>query len=130
MKQYRVLIAVACLWSTAVIAQKKDFDDKDLMAGRAPKNFYNQLPNVVKWVDDERVILFTKAHPDSAAKNWLMDVKSGKMSEPTADMLKGTAPPTKQVAVRNGDLYYKNGSEEKRITNDKAEEKNPMFSPD
>ena len=130
MKQYRVLIAVACLYSTAVIAQKKDFDDKDLMAGRAPKNFYNQLPNVVKWVDDERVILFTKSHPDSAAKNWLMDVKSGKMSEPTADMLKGTTPPTKQVALRNGDLYYKNGSEEKRITNDKAEEKNPMFSPD
>lgn len=130
MKQYRVLIAVACLYSTAVIAQKKDFDDKDLMAGRTPKNFYNQLPNVVKWVDDERVILFTKAHPDSAAKNWLMDVKSGKMSEPTADMLKGTTPPTKQVAVRNGDLYYRNGSEEKRITNDKAEEKNPMFSPD
>jgi len=130
MKQYRVLIAVACLCSTAVIAQKKDFDGKDLMAGRAPKNFYNTLPNVVKWVDDERVILFTKAHPDSAAKNWLMDVKTGKMTEPTADMLKGTTPPTKQVAVRNGDLYYKNGSDEKRITNDKAEEKNPMFSPD
>lgn len=124
------LFFLLLLGATAVQAQKKEFDEKELLAGRLPKNFYNTLPNVIKWVDDDRVIINMKAHPDSASKNYLMDVKSGKLSEPTADMMKRAAPPSKSVIVRNGDLYYKNGTEERRLTNDKDEEKNPNFSPD
>lgn len=44
--------------------------------------------------------------------------------------MKGAVPPAKSVSVKNKDLFYKNGSEEKQITFDKAEEMNPTFSPD
>ncbi|MFX9023856.1 hypothetical protein ABTN14_19865, partial [Acinetobacter baumannii] len=59
-----------------------------------------------------------------------MDIKSGKLTEATADQMKGAVPPTKSVSIKNGDLFYKNGSVEKQITFDKTEEKNPIFSPD
>jgi dipeptidyl-peptidase-4 len=59
-----------------------------------------------------------------------MDVKTGKLTEATADQMKGAVPPTKSVAVKNNDLFYKNGAVEKQITFDKTEEKNPTFSPD
>jgi dipeptidyl-peptidase-4 len=76
------------------------------------------------------VILRQRIHPDSAQKNYVMDVKTGKLTEATADQMKGAVPPTKSVAVKNNDLFYKNGAVEKQITFDKTEEKNPTFSPD
>jgi dipeptidyl-peptidase-4 len=126
----KLFVILAFLCSTASIAQKKNFDAADLLADKLPKNFQNPIPTVVKWLDDDRVILNQRIHPDSANKNYVMDIKSGKLTEATADQMKGAVPPTKSVSIKNGDIFYKNGSVEKQITFDKTEEKNPIFSPD
>ncbi|MFK5073780.1 hypothetical protein ACI4BE_30085, partial [Klebsiella pneumoniae] len=76
----------------------------------------NPIPTVVKWLDDDRVILNQRIHPDSANKNYVMDIKSGKLTEATADQMKGAVPPTKSVSIKNGDIFYKKGSVEKQIT--------------
>lgn len=113
-----------------VLAQNKMISKADLMANKLPDNFRNPLPQFMKWLDDDRVILNQKIHPDSAAKNYVMDVKTGKLIVATPDQMKGAAPPTKTVSVKKADLFYKNGDTEKQITFDAAEEKNPTFSPD
>lgn len=128
---YKVFFGIAMLAILSVSsAQKIQLDNADLLANKLPKNFINSLPSVVKWLDDESVILRQKVHPDSALKNYVMDVKTGKLTEATAEQMKGAVPPTKSVSVKNNDLFYKNGSVEKQITFDKIEEKNPTFSPD
>ncbi len=128
---YKVFFGIAMMAILSVSsAQKKQLENADLLANKLPKNFINTLPSVVKWLDDESVILRQRVHPDSAQKNYVMDVKTGKLTEATADQMKGAVPPTKSVSVKNNDLYYKNGSVEKQITFDKIEEKNPTFSPD
>ena len=128
---YKVFIGIAMMAILSVSnAQKKQLENADLLANKLPKNFINGIPNVVKWLDDESVILRQRIHPDSAQKNYVMDVKTGKLTEATADQMKGAVPPTKSVAVKNNDLFYKNGAVEKQITFDKTEEKNPTFSPD
>lgn len=126
----KLFVILAFLGTTASMAQKKNFETADLLANKLPKNFRNAAPTVVKWLDDDRVILNQRIHPDSANKNYVMDIKSGKLTEATADQMKGAVPPTKSVSIKNGDLFYKNGAVEKQITFDKTEEKNPIFSPD
>jgi len=125
-----ILLLVLFAIINGVNAQTKVFDPADLLANKLPKNLRNNLPTFVKWLDDERVILNQKIHPDSASKNYVMEVKTGNLIEATAEQMKGAVPPTKSVSVKNNDLFYKNGSIEKQITFDKVEEKNPIFSPD
>ena len=112
------------------MAQNKMISKADLMANKLPENFQNPLPRFMKWLDDDRVILNQKIHPDSASKNYVMEVKTGKLILATPDQMKGAAPPAKSVSVKKGDLFYKDGDLEKQITFDAAEEKNPTFSPD
>ncbi len=113
-------------------AQKISFSQADLLANKIPKNFMNSLPQTVKWVDDEHVILNQKIHPDSAFKKYLLDVKTGKFTEANENASGGSSSSfgTKQIIVKDNDLFYKVGGVEKRLTNDRAEEKNPTFSPD
>lgn len=127
----KFLLGIAMLSAVSgVQAQTKKIATADLLTNRLPAHFRNELPVVLKWLDDEKVILKQKIHPDSAAKNYVMEVKSGKLTEATADQMKGAVPPAKSVSVKNNDLFYKNGSVEKQITFDKAVEMNPTFSPD
>lgn len=113
-------------------AQKISFSQADLLANKIPKNFMNSLPQTVKWVDDEHVILNQKIHPDSSFKKYLLDVKTGKFTEANENASGGSSSSfgTKQIIVKDNDLFYKVGGVEKRLTNDRAEEKNPTFSPD
>ncbi|MDP1843207.1 MAG: DPP IV N-terminal domain-containing protein [Sediminibacterium sp.] len=125
-----ILSALLLMGMCNVHAQTKSFVTADLLANKLPKNFRNDMPIVMKWLDDDHVILKQKSGADSVAKNYVMDIKSGKLMEASAEQMKGAVPPAKSVAVKNNDLFYKNGAEEKQITFDKAEEKNPIFSPD
>jgi len=75
-----LLLLSASIVANASLAQQKQFTTADLLANKTPKNFYNTLPLVVKWVDDEHVILNQKIHPDSAAKNYVLDVKTGQLA--------------------------------------------------
>jgi len=125
------------------MAQKKELADADLLANRLPRNFYNTLPIVIKWIDDDHVILNQKIHPDSAARNYILDIPKGSLTptteggSPFGMGMRGAgrggdnaSASGKSVVVRDNDLYYRNNGEEKRLTNDKEEEKNPTFSPD
>ena len=40
-----------CLANVVVFAQKKDFDEKELKSGKAPKNFMQPLPIFGRWID-------------------------------------------------------------------------------
>jgi dipeptidyl-peptidase-4 len=144
-----LLLLLVFATTSSVQAQKKQFDNNDLLANKLPKNFYNALPSVIKWIDDEHVIINQKIHPDSAAKNYILDIKTGTFTEtkeggsPGAGFgggrggggrggFGGGAESTsgKSVTVRDNDLFYRSNGVEKRLTNDKEEEKNPTFSPD
>jgi len=58
--KYALLSALIGSTTLAAEAQKIDFSQADLLANKTPKNFLNSLPQVVKWVDDEHVILNQK----------------------------------------------------------------------
>lgn len=133
------------LFVFGVHAQKKDFTEADLLAGKTPDNFYNTLPRVVKWIDDEHVILNQKIHPDSATRNYVYDIKKGTYTI-TSEGASGegfgsrrgggfgqnnnASPFGKSIYTKENDLFFSNNGVEKRLTNDKDEEKNPTFSPD
>ncbi len=136
------LLALAI--STVGLAQKKDISDADLLANKIPKNFNNPLPNVVRWIDDDHLLINQRIHPDSSAKNYVLDIKANTLTESMETGGRGGAPggrrgggndpvissSGKSVTVRGSDLYYRNNGVETRLTNDKDEEKNPTFSPD
>ncbi len=115
--------------------QKKEFSDNDLLKNKLPENFFETLPTVVRWVDDENVILYKKIHPDSLAMPVTLNVKKG------TETVAAALPPSgvgrqastgagRSVVYKSNDLFYRSNGIEKRLTNDKDEEKNPTFSPD
>lgn len=123
-----VLFVVCC--QVCALAQKKDFDTKDLMAGRNPKNFTQPLPMVRKWLDPNKALISMRQTPEAELKNYVLELPSGKMSDAPAEATASPSKPGRSLLVKNGDLFLKTGNDEKQLTNDKAEEKNPTFSPD
>ncbi len=119
-----------CLTNVVVFAQKKDFDEKELKSGKAPKNFTQPLPTFGRWIDDEKIVISQKVSPDAETKTVVLELASGKTTEASVDIINPKNAPTKSVISKNGDLFLKNGSIETQLTNDKGEEKNAMFSPD
>ena len=82
MRKWSLFLCVIA--TTFAQAQKKQLSTEELLSGRLPKNFYNTLPSVLKWIDDEHVILNQKIHPDSAAKNYILDIKTGTFTNESA----------------------------------------------
>lgn len=123
-----VLLFVCC--QVCALAQKKDFDTKDLLAGRNPKNFTQALPIVRKWLDPNKALISMRQSPEAELKNYVMELPSGKMTDEPAEAIASPSKPGRSLIVKNGDLFLKTGNDEKQLTNDKAEEKNPTFSPD
>ncbi|WP_394989992.1 DPP IV N-terminal domain-containing protein [Emticicia sp.] len=119
-----------CLTNVVVFAQKKDFDEKELKSGKAPKNFTQPLPTFGRWIDDEKIVVTQKASPEADMKPVVLELASGKITDATPDIINPKNAPTKSVISKNGDLLLKNGSIETQLTNDKGEEKNATFSPD
>jgi dipeptidyl-peptidase 4 len=119
---FLVMLAVTPVFS------QKTFDKSELAKGRLPRGFYATLPQVYEWPNDNSLSLRMKTHPDSALADYMLDMGSGKFS-PT---VKTTVMPDPEVTVmvKNNDLYWKKGSEEKRLTFDDTEEKNPTLSDD
>ncbi|MDP3666773.1 MAG: DPP IV N-terminal domain-containing protein, partial [Sediminibacterium sp.] len=130
---------------TTVQAQQKQISNSDLMSNKLPENLYNNLPTVLKWIDDEQVILYQKLDKDTVAKNYILDSKTGTFTETMmgAKTINGiefrnsglankpsVSPFGKSVTVWDKDLFYSNNGMETRLTNDQGEEKNPTFSPD
>ncbi|MFN8352813.1 MAG: DPP IV N-terminal domain-containing protein [Spirosomataceae bacterium] len=124
------LIPLAVLCSLTAFAQKKDFDTKDLLAGRSPKNFTQPLPSFRRWVGPTKALVNLRQTPEAELKNYVIELPSAKMTEASAEETSAPARPNKALVVKNGDVFLRVGNDEKQLTNDKAEEKNPTFSPD
>ena len=129
---YLSLLAVGlCAGS---IAQQKTFTYKELQGNRLPTGFYSPLPQIQGWQgkNDEQLLL-SKPGPDGGAvKNWVMDLKTGKMTEQVEAPASNTpAQPAPIVRLVKGDLVYLAGGKKTRLTQSpEVEEKNPTLSPD
>ena len=123
----QIAIGLVFLVSTGLQAQKS-FNLAELAKGRTPMGFYSPLPQVIEWKGDNALALKTKEHPDSVMADWVMDIKTGKLSRLAVPAI--AVLPEAELILKNKDIYWKKGSEERRLTNDAAEEKNPTFSPD
>ncbi len=130
-----LLCMMASLTFTQSQAQQKRFITNDLLANKLPDNFFDSLPTVIKWVDDEHVILNKRAHTGAMKQNYLLDITTGRMTETReGDIIPASAAEYaalgRYVFVKDNDLIYRNNGVDRKLTNDKDEEKNPTFSPD
>lgn len=115
---------------TQANAQQKQLSEAQLLRG-ARTAITTPLPQVLGWVDDNQLLINKKVHPDSAAKVYLVDGKTGKMTPASADLLKKESQPTTSVTLRGNDIYVTiPGQDAKRLTQTEETETNPTLSPD
>jgi dipeptidyl-peptidase-4 len=128
MKKFFWLIALA---PSVLFAQNQKINDDILISGKTPENFYNPLPRVLKWVDNDKVIANMKPSESEGQKNVMLNLKNGKFEDFSSDLLTKTIEPRLRIVKEKGDLFIISGNTKTRITQDPdKEEKNPTFSPD
>ena len=124
-----LLFIITVLFSSTLLAQKKDFTEAELLKNKMPAVTV-PLPAIVAWNNDG-IIISRRAHPDSPAIQYLFDTKTRKEMALKMQEGKSEANHGKSVFSRNNDLYFKNGNgQEIRLTIDSSKEINPTFSPD
>ena len=102
MKQ--LLLSISALLALGVSAQKKEFTEQQMLRGGS-NNITTQLPRVLGWVDDARLLINKKEHQDSAMKVFLVDCKTGKMNPSSTDLLKKETGPMVTVSLRDNDVF-------------------------
>ncbi|WP_259015351.1 S9 family peptidase [Emticicia fluvialis] len=120
------VIALLLLSNAFAVAQKKEFDAKELKADRTPKNFQQPLP-LVQWADGDKLSVVQRS---AGNKSFVLDLTNGNLTEGTATVSSKIPQPRLSVQVKDNDIFLKDGKTEKQLTKDAAEEKNPTFSPD
>lgn len=124
----RSMIALALLLFSVQLSAQKTFNTSELAKGQTPAGFYGSMPLILEWPNEKNLAVRMKVHPDSAIKDYLMEVKSGKLSPYQKPPV--VIPQEASVTIRNKDIYWRKGNDERRLTNDTTEEKNPTLSPD
>ena len=125
-----LLVFISCIAIGTGFSQQQKFTTDQLVKNQLPADFRNNLPVVVKWLDEDNVMLRMTLAPDTIVSTYVLDIPAGKFTKATKEQLAGTLPPSKSVSVRAGKLYYRENGKEKQITFDAGEVKNPSFSPD
>ncbi|MCA6515054.1 MAG: DPP IV N-terminal domain-containing protein, partial [Chitinophagaceae bacterium] len=125
-----LLVFISCIALGTGFSQQQKFTTDQLVKNQLPADFRNNLPVVVKWLDEDNVMLRMALAPDSIVSTYVLDIPAGKFTKATKEQLAGTLPPNKSVSVRAGKLYYRENGKEKQITFDAGEVKTPSFSPD
>jgi dipeptidyl-peptidase-4 len=83
------------------------------------------------WIDDNRLQIQKKEHPDSALKMFVIDAKTGKTSVTATDLVPKESGPALSVFVRDNDVYVSvSGQSAKQLTKTPETEVNPTLSPD
>lgn len=124
------MLLLAALGGSSALAQQA-FTKDNLLKNQLPANFYNAPVQVLEWLDDEKVILYGKPAPDSAARPYILEIKTGKTMAPAADYkMPSQRRPEQPLFIKNNDIFLRSTAGEKQLTFDKAVEKNPTFSPD
>jgi dipeptidyl-peptidase-4 len=113
-------------------AQKKPLPEQNLARGILPQGIVQSPPQMLGWLDDTRMLLNRRPHPDSAMRTVVHDCRTGQETPGSPAMLRkaGTTPPP-QVYARNEDLWMRDSSgKETRLTETPGPELNPTLSPD
>ena len=76
-----VLSPVVFLMSEKASAQSKIFTEAELLGGKLPAGFTTPLPQIVGWDGDEKLLLNKRETAGGAEKTWVMDMKTGAMTE-------------------------------------------------
>jgi dipeptidyl-peptidase-4 len=126
----KILLVLAGITTiTNVFSQKKPIDSQLLIGNKSPENFFQALPSVNKWLDEDRVQVFMKPSENETMKNVVLNLKTGKIEEDSKSQ--AVSVTAKKLILKNGDIFLKSGSEETQLTTDPSSvEKNPTFSPD
>ena len=115
----------ACLFSANIQAQKKDFTADQLLKDSLP-DIVNPLPRVSSWNTDNELILSKRGADNKGFQQYRYDFKTKAQVPYRPAKEEGT----KRVFTRNNDLYFADGKNETRLTNDDDKEVNATFSPD
>ncbi|MTI87706.1 MAG: S9 family peptidase [Balneolaceae bacterium] len=103
-------------------AQTKELT-KEQILNRNFKGIVNPVPRVLGWDDNEHFITATFSQNGYVMKR--VNVSTGE--EEVYQRLQSDEP---SVSVEGGNVYYKDGSETKQLTDTEANENNPELSPD
>ena len=124
-----ILLASICLISLNSFSQKKELTENQMLRGEKT-NITTTLPQVIEWIDDSHFLIAKKIHPDSSAKTFVVDCKTGILSPSTE--ARASAPQSNiSVSIRNNDIFLnETGKPTKQLTNSKEIEINPTLSPD
>ncbi len=126
----RFLLPLVLLVSLSTYAQQKRLTEEQMLRG-APSGITQQLPVFMGWVDDSRVLINKKPHPDSAASPRLIDCKTGKETPGSADLLPRKPVAARSVSLQGDDIYLsESGKAPVRLTDTREKEVNPILSPD
>jgi dipeptidyl-peptidase-4 len=126
----KTLLPALLLIAVGSLAQKKRLSEDQMLKG-ARTNITQSLPSVLGWLDDNRLLLNKKVHPDSPARTFLFDARTGKETPGSPEMLPKTALPVRIVNVQGDDLFMsESGSAPVRLTQTPEKEVNPVVSPD
>ncbi|MDF3076770.1 MAG: peptidase dipeptidylpeptidase domain protein [Sphingobacteriaceae bacterium] len=114
-----VLSGLLAFSSPLFAQQKKDLTFSDIFTNPA-KDIINPVPYIRGWADNTHYIEYRNGTP------YTVDVKTGNaVVSPPAQVNEAT------VSVRNKDVFYRSlEGQEKQLTRDTSEEKNPTISPD
>lgn len=109
--------------TATVIAQQKTLNFSEVFIS-TPKDILNPLPFYRNWADNSHYIEYRTEGQQS--KPYTVDIRSGE-AIPSAPAQVNEA----SVSVKNNDIFYKDiTGNERQLTRDKLEEKNPTISPD
>jgi dipeptidyl-peptidase-4 len=126
----RFLLPVLILVTSSTYAQQKRLTEAQMLKG-APSGITQQLPAFMGWVDDSRVLINKKPHPDSAASPRLIDCKTGKETPGSPDLLPRKPVAARSVSLQGDDIYLsESGKAPVRLTDTRDKEVNPTLSPD
>ena len=120
-----LLISILCL------GQKKSLTENQMIKGDRIPSLFQNLPQVVGWLDDEHVLISKKEIGDTATSYFLIDCKNGKQTPSDKSVLPKEETATVFVQSRNNDLFLiVDGKEVKQLTSNSDPEINPTLSPD
>lgn len=117
--KWNLLTLALLLLSAGTFAQKSDLTDEQIVKGSS--GIFKFLPRVTGWADKDHYIV------SRDGKQYAVNAASGKeklLEKPSV------VSSVSSVFIKEGDVFYKTGKDEKRLTETPSEEKNPQLSPD
>ncbi|MBM3441807.1 MAG: S9 family peptidase [Bacteroidetes bacterium] len=112
-------------------AQQKPLPEAKLFQGSLPVGIVEAPPQLMGWLDETRMLLNRRPHPDSPTRTVIHDCRSGQEQPGSLSMLRKNSTPRPQVYLREDELWLRDTTaRETKLTNTAGTETNPTLSPD